>query len=70
MRLESMLINYLEENQELDKKELLALLNPEIEKYALTAEQLEALDKNVSDFVKKNENIKKLVVPFTDEQGK
>ncbi len=68
--IEVKLLDYLETNDNLRETEIITLLMPETEKYALTPEQVTALKQTIKEFVVKNQAIKKTIAPYQDQNGK
>jgi len=68
-RMENKVIEYLEQNNNLQEEELLSLISADIREYALNNEQIEALKNSIKEFVYKNNNINEVVNTCKDEKG-
>jgi hypothetical protein len=63
------LLKSLENNDNLNKDELISLLQNDIKKFALNEEQIEALAMSVDEFILENKNIKKVTNLCRDKEG-
>lgn len=63
------LLKSLEDNEDIKKDDLIALLQSDVKKFALNEEQIEALAMSVDEFILENKNIKKVINLCRDEEG-
>lgn len=68
-KMEAAVLDYLDKNEQVKETEILDFLQADIEKYALSQTQIEALQASVKDLVRKNKNIRALVDTCRNQDG-